>query len=209
MKQRLSTFRDLIAYRIVISLPRCNAKPGEDAEARELRYLYEIADILPEFLEERGFSAELSGTSLSDASPLSEGVRPYYRDYVAEPKEFGYRSLHITFLDNVARCHTEIQLRTKAMDDMAKLGAANHSGYEDRQSDERTCRDDIPVGACREFDEAWERGVQLRRLDLTKIDVNMFTAYSPTLINDGCGLYRGRLILPYEHLSKFQNDLID
>ena len=29
------------------------------------------------------------------------------------------------------------------------------------------------------------------------------------LINDGCGLYRGRLILPYEHLSRFQNDLID
>ena len=28
------------------------------------------------------------------------------------------------------------------------------------------------------------------------------------LINDGCGLYRGRLILPYEHLSRFQNDLI-
>ena len=30
-----------------------------------------------------------------------------------------------------------------------------------------------------------------------------------TYHNDGCGLYRGRLILPYEHLSRFQNDLID
>ena len=28
-------------------------------------------------------------------------------------------------------------------------------------------------------------------------------------LNDGCGLYRGRLILPYEHLSRFQNDIID
>ena len=27
--------------------------------------------------------------------------------------------------------------------------------------------------------------------------------------NDGCGLYRGRLILPYEHLSRFQTDLND
>ena len=25
----------------------------------------------------------------------------------------------------------------------------------------------------------------------------------------GCGLFRGRLILPYEHLSRFQNDVID
>ena len=29
------------------------------------------------------------------------------------------------------------------------------------------------------------------------------------LINDGCGLFRGRQILPFEHLSRFQNDLID
>ena len=28
-------------------------------------------------------------------------------------------------------------------------------------------------------------------------------------INDGCGLFRGRQILPFEHLSRFQNDLID
>ena len=29
------------------------------------------------------------------------------------------------------------------------------------------------------------------------------------LINDGCALFRGRQILPFEHLSRFQNDLID
>ena len=33
-------------------------------------------------------------------------------------------------------------------------------------------------------------------------------AIDNSLVNDGCGLYRGRLILPYEHLSRFQNDLI-
>lgn len=27
--------------------------------------------------------------------------------------------------------------------------------------------------------------------------------------NQGCGFYRGRLILPYEHLSRYQNDIID
>ena len=51
--------------------------------------------------------------------------------------------------------------------------------------------------------------MKLLNLDLTKIDVNMFTTMSKSLINDGCGLYHGRLILPYEHLSRFQNDLID
>lgn len=51
--------------------------------------------------------------------------------------------------------------------------------------------------------------VQLQHLELSKIDVNMFAAVNNNLINDSCGLYRGRLILPYEHLSRFQNDLID
>ena len=63
---------------------------------------------------------------------------------------------HISFYDNLSRCHVEVQLRTKEMDDYAEIGPADNN-----------------------------------------------------LINDGCGLYRGRLILPYEHLSKFQNDLID
>ena len=42
-----------------------------------------------------------------------------------------------------------------------------------------------------------------------EVDVNMFTAINNILMNDGCGFYRGRQILPYEHLSRFQNDLID
>ena len=49
----------------------------------------------------------------------------------------------------------------------------------------------------------------LQDLDLSGVDVNMFTAVNNSLMNDGCGLFRGRLILPYEHLSKFQNDMID
>ena len=56
---------------------------------------------------------------------------------------------------------------------------------------------------------AYERGMKLLNLDLAELDVNMFSAVNNSLINDGCGLYRGRLILPYEHLSRFQNDLID
>ena len=67
----------------------------------------------------------------------------------------------------------------------------------------------IPRGECRYFDEAYERGMRLLQLDLSVLDVNMFGAINNSLINDGCGLYRGRLILPYEHLSRFQNDIID
>ena len=51
--------------------------------------------------------------------------------------------------------------------------------------------------------------MKLQKLDLSKVDVNMFKAYSDNLMNDGCGLFRGRQILPFEHLSRFQNDILD
>ena len=207
LKTRLSCFRDFIAYRIVISLPKCRVKPGESRDKEELKYLYQIANKLPEFLEERGFSAEPAGGIKMSVSPLmSETARPYYRDYITGQSNYGYQSLHITFYDNSSRSYMEVQIRTKGMDDVAEIGPANHLGYEKRQEHERARRDAIPVGECRYFDEAYERGMRLLGLELNELDVNMFSAVNNSLINDGCGLYRGRLILPYEHLSRFQSD---
>ena len=210
LQERLNCFRDLIAYRIVISMPKCHLKNPEDGEREEIRYLYEIANVLKGFLEERGFTAESAGgVKESDSLLLSDAVRPYYRDYIAHVDPDGYRSLHITFFDNSAKSYMEMQLRTKRMDDIAEIGSANHLGYEKKQESDRARRDAIPEGECVYFDEAYERCRRLHELELAKLDVNMFAAIDNSLINDGCGLYRGRLILPYEHLSRFQNDLID
>ncbi|MBP5431497.1 guanosine polyphosphate pyrophosphohydrolase [Ruminococcus sp.] len=210
IKSKLICFRDLIAYRIVISMPSCHIKNGDERSEIEKKYLYEIADVVPEFLEERGFTAELSGfTEDRYSDKLKEAVRPYYRDYVSFPRSTGYQSIHITFYDNLARCYTELQLRTKDMDDFAEIGDANHFGYEKLQEARRTKRDEIPVSECIYFDEAYERLTKLQELELAEIDVNMFKAINNQLINDGCGLFRGRQILPFEHLSRFQNDLID
>ena len=210
LKNRLNCFRDLIAYRIVISMPACHLKDEQDKEKTELKYLYEIANVLPEFLEQRGFSVEASNIEgYTSSDMLKESMRPYYRDYIQNPGSYGYQSLHVTLYDNIARCYIEVQLRTKEMDDYAEIGPANHLGYEKRQNDERSRRDLIPKGECIYFDEALERGILLQQLDLSKINVNMFGAMDNSLINDGCGLYRGRLILPFEHLSRLQNDLVD
>lgn len=210
IKARLNCFRDLIAYRIVISMPKCHLHDGDDRKQVENEYLFKIANVLPGFLEERGFTAILEEGMYASKSPLlHDSVRPYYRDYITTTKAGGYESLHITLFDNSARCYTEVQLRTKEMDDYAEIGAANHLGYRKGQEKERARRDIIPTGECLYFDEAYERGMLLQTLDLSKLNVNMFTAYDNNLINDGCGLYRGRLILPYEHLSRFQNDIVD
>ena len=208
IKSRLDCFRDLIAYRIVISIPKCHLQEGQSREDEEIRYLYEIANILSGFMEQRGFRAEpAKGVKESLSDRMEAAVRTYYRDYISDEGEYGYRSLHITFYDDTAKCFMEVQLRTKAMDDNAEIGPANHLGYEKRQENERARRNVIPEGECSCFDEAYERGMRLQQLALNTLDVNMFSAVNHSLINDGCGLYRGRLILPYEHLSRFQNDL--
>lgn len=210
IRNKLNRFRDLIAYRIVISMPKCHLKETDNREEIELKYLYEIANVLPDFLEQRGFTAEVisqDGKIMSDR--LNEDVQPYYKDYIENVSDSGYRSLHATFYDNTARSYIEVQLRTKEMDDYAEIGPANHFGYEKKQEAERARRDRIPKGECIFFDEAYERGMALQTLDLSKVDVNMFAAVNNSLTNDGCGFYRGRLILPYEHLSRFQNDIID
>ncbi len=210
LKNNLNCFRDLIAYRIVISLPKCHLKEGAISSEEEVKYLYDIANNLLGFLEERGFTAEPApATSKEKLSLLKDEVQPYYRDYVMNPELSGYRSLHITFYDNIAKCYVEVQIRTKEMDDFAEIGPANHLGYEKKQESERAKRDAIPKGENVYFDDAYERGIMLQQLKLSELDVNMFSAVDNSLINDGCGLYRGRLILPYEHLSRFQNDIID
>lgn len=206
LKNKLSCFRDLIAYRIVISLPKCHLKDGETQETEEIKCLYEIANHLLGFLEKLGFIAEESGMVISkEDSRLDEAVSPYYRDYIANQNPNGYQSLHITFYDKIAECYIEVQLRTKGMDDHAEIGPANHLGYEKRQEHERARRAKIPQGECIYFDEAYERVMLLQQLELAKLDVNMFAATDNSLINDGCGLFRGRAILPYEHLSRFQS----
>ncbi len=206
----VARLKDLIAYRIVISMPKCHLKPGQNRELVETQYLYQIANALPDFLAERGFTPMLSGIEQEHYSTrLDKPLRPYYRDYLVNVKDFGYRSLHITLYDNMAGCYVEVQLRTKEMDDYAEIGNANHVDYEKRQNREREQRDMVPEGANVYFDDAYERNKALTSLDLSKVDVNMFAAINNHLINDGCGLYRGRLILPYEHLSRFQNDEVD
>ncbi|MBR6228899.1 MAG: guanosine polyphosphate pyrophosphohydrolase [Eubacterium sp.] len=210
IKEQIGRIRDLIAYRIVLSLPECHVKEGEDKNARELELLYEIANDLPGFLEERGFNAEISiGEDLHPAERIRKELWPYFRDYIENPSPYGYQSVHINFYDNSSRCFIEVQLRTHEMDDFAEIGPANHLGCEKRQEKERRKREKIPPGENIYFDNAYERGMTLQNLDLSKLKVNMFGAVDNQLINDGCGLFRGRLILPYEHLSRFQNDLID
>ena len=110
-------------------MPKCHLKPGEDQETASIRSLYEIANVLPGFLEERGFTVESAyGVKKSTSPLLNEDVKMYYRDYICGTSGEGYQSLHITVYDNSSRSFMEVQLRTQKMDDNAEIGSANHLG---------------------------------------------------------------------------------
>ena len=140
LKQRLGCFRDLIAYRIVISMPKCHYEDEAERGSSGV-CLYDIANILPGFLEERGFTAEpANGVQESTSHLMDETIRPYYRDYISNHGPYEYQSLHITFYDNSSRSYMEVQLRTKAMDDVAEISPANHLGYEKHKENEMSRR---------------------------------------------------------------------
>ncbi len=209
LAQKVTDVRDLIAYRIIVSLPKCHAPEGKAAKETELEALYEIASKLPDFMMKQNIRPEK--VAYADQYPSHQipvFIRKYYKDFIEYPTNSGYQSLHIGFYDMYAKCRFEMQLRTKQMDDYAEIGQANHKQYEELQEKKQKDRV-VPKGTFQFYDEAYEKLRLLQELDLSKVDVNMFAAANNILINDICGLFRGRLIHPYEHLSSMQNDLID
>lgn len=62
-----------------------------------------------------------------------------FDDYIAKPKENGYRSLHTAIISDKNN-PIEIQIRTKEMHDFAEYGIASHSRYKGDKGDAKTNR---------------------------------------------------------------------
>ena len=139
MSKYLQRFRDLIAYRIIVSVPEQCLK-GRDKNKIEVDYVYKIANNLPSFFTKRGYSIEYASSvvgvsTIRKRSKLLQENRRYFKDYIVQPKENGYQSLHIALIDNHSHfANIEIQLRTFDMDCFAELDEnVNHSAYESTQ----------------------------------------------------------------------------
>ena len=57
-----------------------------------------------------------------------EQIPGRFKDYILNPKDNNYQSLHITLKDSNNRIF-EVQIRTKSMDINAKIGTADHEKY--------------------------------------------------------------------------------
>ena len=214
MSKYLQRFRDLIAYRIIVSVPEQCLK-GRDKNKIEVDYVYKIANNLPSFFTKRGYSIEYASSvvgvsTIRKRSKLLQENRRYFKDYIVQPKENGYQSLHIALIDNHSHfANIEIQLRTFDMDCFAELDEnVNHSAYESTQNDTRT-KSRLPFGICSYYDEAVQRYSRLYNYDLTKAKIDHFKAVrlpnNTVIFNDHAGVKFGRIIDPREYLALREN----
>ena len=214
MSKYLQRFRDLIAYRIIVSVPEQCLK-GRDKNKIEVDYVYKIANNLPSFFTKRGYSIEYASSvvgvsTIRKRSKLLQENRRYFKDYIVQPKENGYQSLHIALIDNHSHfANIEIQLRTFEMDCFAELDEkVNHSAYESAQNDTRT-KNRLPFGICSYYDEAVQRYNSLYNYDLTRAKIDHFKAVrlpnNTVIFNDHAGVKFGRIIDPREYLALREN----
>eukprot|EP00468_Gymnochlora_sp_CCMP2014_P008851 CAMPEP_0167756740 /NCGR_PEP_ID=MMETSP0110_2-20121227/9549_1 /TAXON_ID=629695 /ORGANISM="Gymnochlora sp., Strain CCMP2014" /LENGTH=352 /DNA_ID=CAMNT_0007642875 /DNA_START=164 /DNA_END=1222 /DNA_ORIENTATION=+ len=108
---------DVVGVRIIIG---ANTVSGETEEERQLRsenLCYRVREIINQNWETIAFRE---------------------KDYISNPKENGYQSLHMTVAVNyhLVKIPIEIQIRTEEMDAVAQYGPAAHTRYKEHFMDD-------------------------------------------------------------------------
>lgn len=212
----LSRFKDIIAYRIILSIPKLD---GKNKEEQEIVALYNIANKLPGFFTKYGYTIEKASSVLDGVhkrrrtSLLTEENKKFFKDYIERPKTNGYRSLHVSLKYNrpiikglPLFSNLEIQLRTFEMDCYAEMSqSSKHETYEKNQEEKRK-NQELPIGICKFYDDAVERYNLLHNYDFTRAKIDHFKAIrlpdGSIIYNDHAGIKFGREIDPREFLAE-------
>ena len=203
--KHLERYRDVIAYRFILQSKNYN-------HVMELESLASIANEVPKYFNTASMDEESLGgytpikasrlleSVTTNPSMLDSNVRIYFKDYVSNPKEFGFRAYTICMRHNKSGHVFELQLETFDMLKRNEHGPCPHDTYEKTQN-ERRRNAKLPKNCTnRFFEEAHERIIRLLNVKRQRIHVNMFFAFSQTEFEDLCGLYVGRQATPREFL---------
>lgn len=223
----LYRFRDLMAFRIIVSLPSCHLKKFNNVEdlemfkqEREIDYLRQIVNFVYKFLTTNGLDAVIASqlvdvTSISTTKNINNKIAKYLKDYIQSPKPNGYRAIHICFSDRFFKSETgipmfiEFQFQTKSMNDFTSFDS-DHVSYEMNQKESikiksySFAKEDLPEYIL----NAQERLNDLYCLNLEQLNIDLFSCRyinGVPKFNDYSGFYVPRSILSYEHISKEQH----
>lgn len=200
---------DTIAYRFILQ-----SKLPDGSSEDELKALVEIANGIPKYFSANSLTPDalckytllrakpLRGTVTSNPSLLKPAVRPYYKDYVSNPKKSGFTAFTICMRHNLSQQEIELQLMTF---DMFKKNEHSensvHRNYEIIQKANRLAAQlPNPDKFNKIFLQAHERIERIEDVKLSEIKVKLFTAFSKHEIEDFCGLIIGRQAKPVEYL---------
>ena len=114
------------------------------------------------------------GVILSIYTPMQDR----FKDFIATPKTNGYQSIHTTVFTNDNRL-TEIQIRTKAMDDTAEIGIAAHWTYKGSE-EMRDLDNQVPwlrdlLSIIMGEDSEPEQMMELLKIDMFEDEIFVFT----------------------------------
>ena len=110
----LEDVRDLLGLRIIINVPwrRLEQETPEDHVLRSKSICYHLVEQLKKM---KGWDSPTNG----------------FKDYIAKPKDNGYRSIHVCLKHKKLGSFVEVQVRTMEMHVQAELGEAAHWFHKD------------------------------------------------------------------------------
>ena len=128
----LEEFRDVLAFRFILfdnDISFCY-KLMETVIDFNIKHEFQPCIATSPFQTE-GFEKEnFPGIQVPEKAMLSDEYRPFVKDYVLEPKETGYQSLHATFQDPKTGRYFEVQIRNFDMHIHAESDDnAGHDAY--------------------------------------------------------------------------------
>lgn len=110
---------DLLAFRVI--------DDSLDSEEVLTKYCYSIKTICIDYFIKKKFCTLCTPCKQVGSDPLS-------KDYIEEPKENGYQSIHLAFKSKAPSNETfEVQIRTIQMHEDAEVGKASHTEYKDKK----------------------------------------------------------------------------
>ena len=141
---------DLYAMRIILDLPQTQGLPFDEARKIEKEECFKVYALV---------------TSLFRPQPAR------FRDWISNPKNNGYESLHTTVMSPIGTW-VEVQIRTTRMDRIAEKGMAAHFLYKEAHPDETI--QNSPV-------EEWLQQIRTSLEDPNKSALDLVEEFKETL----------------------------